>query len=415
MINKQLIILSASLLMSIATFSQKSEVKAAEKALKSNDFASALATISKAESLIANADAKTKAKFYYVKGMALYANGTKPMNAEKAAAVLEELMEIEKKYKSSKYSAEASQTLKNIVIAINDQAAKDYDNAIQDSDFESFKKASTGFYRVYNLSAKDTSALYSAAVSSYYGKDYENSAIHLRKLLDLGFTGVSKTYRAENEDGTYRYFTSKKDMDTNLRLGIVKNGKEEVSEPRTKNIYKFLAMSYSATDKKDEAILMMAKARSLAPDDYNLILDEANLYYQIGDNIKYSEKIEEAIAIKPNDPILHFNVGTLNMDIDAEKSKKHLLKAIELDPNFASAYANLGNLILKKLDAVQKEMDATGMNFDKADQIKIEKMLPILNESLPFLEKAYEMQPSEGAKIQLNSLYENLSMEKYIE
>jgi hypothetical protein len=55
------------------------------------------------------------------------------------------------------------------------------------------------------------------------------------------------------------------------------------------------------------------------------------------------------------------------------------------------------------------------MNFDKADQIKIEKMLPILNESLPFLEKAYEMQPSEGAKIQLNSLYENLSMEKHIE
>ena len=97
MINKQLIMLSASLLICIAAFSQKSEVKAAEKALKSNDFASALATISKAESLIANADAKTKAKFYYVKGMALYANGTKPINAEKAAAVLEELMEIEKK------------------------------------------------------------------------------------------------------------------------------------------------------------------------------------------------------------------------------------------------------------------------------------------------------------------------------
>lgn len=415
MINKKLIILSASLLMSIAAFSQKSEVKAAEKALKSNDFTSALANISKAESLIANADAKTKAKFYYVKGMALYANGTKPMNAEKAAAVLEELMKIEKESKASKYSAEASQTLKNIVIAINDQAAKDYDKAIQDSDLESFKKASSGFYRVYNLSVRDTSALYSAAVSAYYGKDYENSTIHLQKLLDLGFTGISKTYKAENPDGTFRYFTSKKDMDTNIRLGIVKNGNEEASESRTKNIYKFLAMSYSATEKSDEAIEMIGKARSLAPNDYNLILDEANLYYQIGDNIKYSEKIEEAIAIKPSDPILHFNVGTLNMDIDAVKSKKHLLKATELDPNFASAYANLGNLILKKLDAVQKEMDATGMNFDKADRIREEKMLPILNESLPFLEKAYELQPSDGGKIQLNSLYENLNMEKHIE
>lgn len=415
MIRKQLIMLSASLLISIASFSQKNEVKAAEKALKKNDFATALSVITKAESLIANADAKTKAKFYYIKGMALYANGTKPMNGEKAAAALKELMNVEKESNASKYSKEASQTISNIVIGINDQAAKDYDEAIQNSDLESFKKASSGFSRVYNLSAKDTSALYSAAISSYYGKDYSNSINHFKKLIDLGFTGVSKVYKAENTDGTYRYFSSKKDMDTNLRLGIVKNGKEEVSESKAKSIYKYLALSYSATDKKDEAIDAMAKARSLAPDDYNLILDEANLYYQMGDNAKYSEKIEEAIAIKPDDAILHFNVGTLNMDIDAEKAKKHLSKAIELDPNFANAYANLGNLILKKLDAVQKEMDATGMDFDKADQIRAEKMLPILRESLPHLEKSYELQASESLKVQLNSLYENLEMEKRIE
>jgi tetratricopeptide (TPR) repeat protein len=415
MLKKQLLMLSASLLISISAFSQKNEIKAAEKALKKNDFTTALSVISKAESLIANADAKTKAKFYYIKGMALYANGTKPMNGEKAAAALEELMSVEKQSKSSKYSAEASQTISNIVIGINEQAAKDYDAAIQNSDLESFKKASSGFSRVYNLSAKDTSALYSASVASYYGKDYANSIIHFKKLIDLGFTGVTKTFKAENADGTFRYFNSKKDMDTNLRLGIVKNGKEEVSEPKTKSIYKYLALSYSATDKKEEAIQMITKARSFDPGDYSLILDEANLYYQIGDNAKYSEKIEEAIAIKPNDAILHFNVGTLNMDIDADKAKKHLSKAVELDPDFANAYANLGNLILKKLDAVQKELDAAGMDFNKYDKIKAEKMLPILQESLPHLEKSYELKATEGLKRQLNSLYENLEMEKRVE
>ena len=59
-------------LVTISTFAQKNELKAAEKALKILDYPTAITAISSAESLIANMDDKIKGKFYFVKAQAFY-------------------------------------------------------------------------------------------------------------------------------------------------------------------------------------------------------------------------------------------------------------------------------------------------------------------------------------------------------
>ena len=61
--------------MSAFSFAQKKELKTVEKAIKSNNFAEAKAAITQAESLLSVMDEKSKAKFYFLKGKALYANG----------------------------------------------------------------------------------------------------------------------------------------------------------------------------------------------------------------------------------------------------------------------------------------------------------------------------------------------------
>ena len=61
---KNQILLLVALFLCTATFAQKDELKAAEKAVKKNDYATAAAEIGKAEGLIAGADEKTKAKFF---------------------------------------------------------------------------------------------------------------------------------------------------------------------------------------------------------------------------------------------------------------------------------------------------------------------------------------------------------------
>ncbi len=67
-------------LITMSTFAQKNELKAAEKALKSQDFTTAISAITSAESLISSMDNKTKAKFYFLKGKAL--SGKKEFKAK---------------------------------------------------------------------------------------------------------------------------------------------------------------------------------------------------------------------------------------------------------------------------------------------------------------------------------------------
>lgn len=62
---KKQIIVALALTFSVFSFAQKKEVKAAEKAIKSNNFANAKTAISAAEKLISAMDDKTKAKFYF--------------------------------------------------------------------------------------------------------------------------------------------------------------------------------------------------------------------------------------------------------------------------------------------------------------------------------------------------------------
>ena len=65
---KKLTVMMFALAISINSFAQKDELKATEKALKKKDYPSAKAAIDPADALITNADDKTKAKFYYLKG-----------------------------------------------------------------------------------------------------------------------------------------------------------------------------------------------------------------------------------------------------------------------------------------------------------------------------------------------------------
>ena len=52
---------------SIATYAQKDELKAAEKAIKKQDYTAAISAITSAESMISSMDVKSKAKFYFSK------------------------------------------------------------------------------------------------------------------------------------------------------------------------------------------------------------------------------------------------------------------------------------------------------------------------------------------------------------
>lgn len=415
---KQFGMMALALLMSVATFSQKAELKAADKALKKGNFNATIAALNTAEPLIANAEATYQAKYYYLKGMALYANGTKPESIDAVAGAFNKLIAIEKESGDNTYSQEAGETLNTIINNAAEDAQKAYKSAQAMKDDAGYIKAAKNYERVFLLSPADTSYLNNSAMLLAVGKAYEKSNEQYQQLLDLGYTGSSITYSATSTvNDEVVYFNSKKDMDQKVKLGIAKDPETKITKSKVNDIIKAIATNYGRLENNEKALEFISKARAINPNDYDLVIEEANVYYRMGDDTKFKEKLEEAIKLNPTDANLYFNVGVMNMNLgDNEAATISFKKAIELKPDFGDAYNNLGAMVLDKAKPVQEELDANAMNFKKYDEIKVEKLLPIYREALSYYEKAQQLIPEdESLKNLVNSLYENLEIDKKIE
>ena len=118
---KQLFVITLLLVTSLV-FSQKDAMKSAKKAIAKNDFTTALDALSKVESLKANLDEKTMAKYLYYKVQALNGNG----NLVKAANAVNALTSYEEKAGKQKYSIEAKPILTALIKGLSDRGIKEY-------------------------------------------------------------------------------------------------------------------------------------------------------------------------------------------------------------------------------------------------------------------------------------------------
>lgn len=413
---KQLIILSAFFI-SMTVFAQNDELKTAEKAVKSNDFATAITAINQAEGLIANADQKTKAKFFYLKGMALYQNGAPQADIDKVGAAFNQLISYENETNKPKYSAEVGLLLNKMIVSVAESASNDYNKAIETKENTDYLKAAKEFQQVYALSPRDTSYLDNAALVYYFAKDYDTSVKLYEQLLVLNYTGITTVFvatdKASGEDVVYG---DKKAMDLQVKLGLAQNPREEKKDSRREMIFKNLAQNYSDKGNNEKALEIISKGRTEFPSSYSLLIDEANIYYKAGDNAKFKERLEEAIRLNPTEPTLYYNVGVMNMDQkNIDEAIKNFEKAIELKPDYADAYNNIGAAIIEKAAPIIDEMNKSLADFKKYDKLQAQQF-DIYRKSLPYYEKAYELNPNSINVIQtLMGLYENLEMTDKLE
>jgi tetratricopeptide (TPR) repeat protein len=408
---KQLIILSAFFI-SMTVFAQNDELKNAEKALKANDFATAISAVNQAEGLIANADQKTKAKFYYLKGLALYQNGNPNADMQKVGDAFNELINYENQTNKPKYSAEIGVLLNKMIVTVAENASNNYSKAIETKEDADYLKAAKEFQQVYALSSRDTSYLDNAALVYYFGKDYDNSIKLYEELLSLNYTGITTVFVATDKvSGEDVVYGDKKSMDLQVKLGLAQNPREEKKESRREMIFKNLAQNYSDKGNNEKAMEIIAKGRSEFPKSYSLLIDEANIYYKAGDNIKFKERLEEAIRLNPTEPTLYYNVGVMNMDQkNIDEAIKNFEKAIELKPDYADAYNNIGAAIIEKAGPIIEEMNKSLSDFKKYDKLQAQQF-DIYRKALPYYEKAYGLNPKSINIVQtLMGLYENLEM-----
>lgn len=406
------VILASALLISVATFAQKNELKEADKVLKKGEAQAALTILQGAESLIANAADAEKAQFFFLKGNALLALANKNVDTDKnlslAAAAYQELIATEKASGKSKYSAEAATsiiTIKNKLI----------NSSIADSKADKHLESASKLYDAYLLDKKDTVYLYYAASTYVSAKNYDKALELYDVLKKLNYSGKGTNYLAVSKiNGEEVGFATAAERDKVVKLGTHEKPRTEQIESKRGEIYKNIALILVQNGKVEEAKKAIADARVANPDDTSLTLTEANLYLETKDFEKYKKLISEVLEKNPNDEGLIFNLGVISGNagnyVDAEK---YYLRAIAIKPDYINAYLNLAII---KLDADKKIVDEINkLGNSEKDNKRYEALKKqrevLFKNALPYLEKATELDPSnKEVKTTLLSVYRALEM-----
>ena len=401
---KNQLILLLSLSLTFGVVAQKKELKTAEKALKKKNYAASLDQLEVVSSLLVeNAAPKLIEKYYYLKAAALFEDGTNSAQEELAGEAYLELLRFQKESGMNKYGQKAAEDLSRIVQSATAKGSTLFNG-------KKYNQAAQKFELVYALSKKDTSYLEYAALASLYAKNYDQSITLYKKLLSIGYTGITTQYKATDaSNGEDWYFNSQKEMDKFVKLEMASAPEVLVLDSRT-NIAKNIASSYSAKGDQDAALKAIDDAKKIFPNDYTLIISEANIFLKSGDNKKSSELFKKAIEFKPNDPQLHFNVGVLTSKQGyAEEAISHFQNAIRLKPDYSDAYYSIGVLITEKEISIIEEMNKTS-DFDRYDELLL-KRKEVFLEALPYYENAlkYNEKSPEIMKT-LIGLYESLEM-----
>ena len=380
--------LGAALLVASLSFSQKNEIKAAEKALKTGNFSEAKSTLSSAESLVTSSDAKTQAKFYYLKAKAFYVNSAKP------GPDLKVIRESINKVKSAEGTSKGKYTI--LVSTIESKLLNDIitvaNSTYQD---KSYLKSSEAFETAYRLSPSDTLYLYYAASTAVTVPDYDLALKHYEELRELGYLGQETIYKAVNKTtGEVETFESEQMRDFSIKSKSHNSPTMEKTKPKSAEIIKNISLIYISKGDNQQAVKYIQEARLENPDDLDLLFSEANVQLKLNNKQAFKDLMIEATKKDPGNPELQYNLGVITSESgDNKLAETYYRKAIELDPEYADAYLNLAAVILQQEEPLVEEMNKLGTS--RADNLKYDKLLEqrqsLYKSAIPFLSKRLEL------------------------
>lgn len=386
------VILASAILISVSTFAQKDQIKAAEKALKSGNSAEAKNILQQSESLIANATDAEKAQYFFIKGNALLDLASKNIDVSKnqtdAAKAYQDLMAIEKTSGKSKYTTQAK-------TAIADIKAKLINSAIEEGAKKNYAVAASQLRAAYDLDKTDLEKLYYAASYAINAQDYDTALAYYQELKSTNYSGEGVAYYAINkENKVEESFNTKQERDIYVKGGSHEKPRDEKIPSKRGEISKNIALILVEKGKVDEAKAAIQEARKANPDDTSLIITEADLFLKIGDVATYKKLISEVLEKNPNNADMIFNLGVISYNnkelVEAEKYYK---KAIEIDPKYSNAYLNLA---IMKLDAEKNFIDQMNkLGNSPAENKKYEVLKKqredMFKSAIPYLEKVVEL------------------------
>ena len=357
---KKILILLCFLLVS-SSYSQKKELRSANKFIEKGEYTSALDILESISDILQTADDKTKARSMFLYGM-IYTNTE---DFDKAV----ESYQVAKDIGGSNPLLDAEiAKLENAIIT----------SAIGDQENENFISSAKKLYGAYKINPENNQLyLYYAASSSVSAKDYDQALAYYQMLIDINYEGIeTKYYITEVASGNEIEVGSESEFNLLKRTNDYSDPREEKTESKYPEIVKNVALIYNTLGEKDKALNAIKTAREANPDDVGLIITTANIYFELGDKEAFRSSMSEAIEKDPSNPVLYYNLGVVSADLGEDDAAiEYYKKSIELDPSNEDSYLNMVAVILQGEESIVDEMNSLGTS--RSDNIRYDELKKI--------------------------------------
>jgi tetratricopeptide (TPR) repeat protein len=388
----------------MVAIAQKNEMKAAEKTLKDGDAMAAKTALDGVSGMIAGTDEKTQTQFYFLQGQ-VYADMAKKGDDNafpEAVTAYQKVLEIEKKSGKKKYTDETESRMRAMTADL-------VNSAVEDNGNQKFKEAAEKLYMSYKISPLDTSYLYFAASSAVNGGHYEKALEYYNELQEIGYDGGGTLYKATNAATGQVEQMDKLQRDLMVKSGTYTDPIDEQTPSKKGEIVKNRALIYSQLGQNEKAVEAYKLARASDPKDVNLLLNEANLYYTMGDKDKFKTLMAEATNLAPDNADLHYNIGVISMEQNnIEEARASYKRTLEIDPNYTNAYLNLSTTYVNEGNSFIDEMNSLGnskKDIARYEELKSQKDA-LFREGAQVLEKALKTtEDSQSILTQLKNIY----------
>lgn len=327
------------------SFSQKKELRKAQKLFDGGDIAAASQVLTEFQSILESADQKVKPQYQFLKGK-----------------IAQQNKEFKIAYDLFNNIEENSSLKEEVTQQMLLLSADIVNSAIDDNNAGNFKASTEKLYMAYNIDPEaNQDYLYFAASSAVNADMFEAALSYYIKLKEIKYTGVVTKYFVTEVDSGNEIEVTQSEYDLYKKSKSYEGFREEETPSRYPEIVKNIALIYSELGDNDKAMSAVKEARNENPDDLNLILTEANIYIQLGEKERFQELMSQAIAQDPDNANLLYNLAVVTSDLgDKAAARGYYEKAIEIDPNYRNAYLNLVALILEGEQDIVEQMNSLG-------------------------------------------------------
>ena len=255
---------------------------------------------------------------------------------------------------------------------------------------------------------------YNSGYELFKTQDYAAAAPLFKKAYDIAKTlGTSDAndmlYAAGQASMLSKDFNTALEYFTELKNNGMENG----------DVYRHLAACYNGLGNAEQAMAMINAGLEKDPSDANLILEKVNAYLKDGKGAEAIADLEKLLELDPENAQLLFVLGTIYGDdtnealYDTEKARQYYEQALEIKPDYYDATYNIGVLYTTMANKyIEQANEITGFSKKEQEEYNglIEQANELLRTGLPYLQRAYEAQPSDDVKNVLRSIYVKLNM-----